>query len=688
MAISRYNWLNTLPLLGKYLVGIIMGSMLVFLFVKPTRFGQKYELGGVWRYDNLISEFNFAIQLSDEEINARSQTIKDNHQPFYKYLPQVNEKIEAHYYKNLVNEMTTWRNQSINPDAITHYTTYKQLGANILNEILERGIIDTTGNGPIQFINKDVIKASSLDTFYTLQESESYIIKKLEKLRATHPDIDALEPVLIASLQPNIVYDVESDEEFLKVELSEIEKTIGVYPKDSIIVNNGQKISSDILLKLDSYRNRVESISHLSEGGRMKALLGYYILCSLLCSGLVMFFQFREPELFRRYRHVVLIMLVITLFVYITHLCSINPAISVWIIPYCLVPLIFNEFHGYRVAITTHIVMILLANTIMNLGYQFVLVQLLAGLVALSFKFELRRSDQLLKAIGFVYATYLFASIGWSLIENPKFDFFGKAWMTHLVINAIMTFLVLPLVPIIGRMMGYMSDVNMLELNDFSAPLLNELSTKAPGTMQHSMQVANLAEAAATAIGANAKLVKIAALYHDIGKLTDPDYFVENQRHTQLHELEDPIVAAQRIIKHVADGIKIADEYRLPPAICKFIASHHGTTRVDYFFKNWQKGQKIVTQDDEIMFRYPGPKPQSREEAILMMADSLEASSRALNRPTVTDIEALVDRIITYKLNDGQFQQTDLTMIELEKCKLSFITTLSNVNHIRNAYPT
>ena len=367
-------------------------------------------------------------------------------------------------------------------------------------------------------------------------------------------------------------------------------------------------------------------------------------------------------------------------------------------IPFCIIPIILLNFFTAELAFFTHIVIILLVALLLGLDYPFILLQVVVGMVAIVSKLKTRYLSDYFRSLLYIGIAYtlvflslellrtgnLFAVVsrqGVLIEEGLRWPTLGWIWL-----NIFLTLLSYPLIPLLGKVFGLTSDITLMELSDLDNPLLKKLSLLANGTLQHSMQVANLSEAAAKAIGANALLVKVAALYHDIGKIKQAEYYIENQNNANPHDLMDAKQSAQIIIDHVREGVALAKRNRLPQILIDFIWTHHGTTTVAYFYRKYQlkhPDKKI----DEADFSYPGPLPSSKEQAILMIADSLEAASKSLQSPTEQQINDLVEQIIQGKITMGQLINTSLSFRELEQIKVVFKRLLKSINHVRIEYP-
>ncbi|HEX8377404.1 MAG TPA: HDIG domain-containing protein, partial [Pedobacter sp.] len=381
-----------------------------------------------------------------------------------------------------------------------------------------------------------------------------------------------------------------------------------------------------------------------------------------------------------------LILLVITsMLVFLTWSIKFNIP-SVYYIPYCIVPIIIRILFDTRLALNIHLLVVLIAGFVVPNSFEFSFIQIIAGITAIYSIKNLVKREQFLTSAVLILCSYFVAYLGISLVKNGSL--LNIEWLNFVpfIFSVLLSLLAYPLIYAFERVFGITSDVSLMEITNTNSKLLRELSYKAPGTFQHSLQVANLAEAAIFNIGGNALLVRAGALYHDIGKMENPQYFIENQnKKVNPHDSLSYEESAQIIIRHVNKGVEIARRNNLPELIIDFIKTHHGNTRMDYFYQSFLKNfpEKFI---DENIFRYPGPIPFSKETGVLMLADSVEAASRSLKEPDAESISSLVDRIIDYKLDQGQLNNSNITFKDLNIIKSIFKSMLMSIYHIRIDY--
>lgn len=464
-----------------------------------------------------------------------------------------------------------------------------------------------------------------------------------------------------------------------------IRRTFNFNSGDVIIARN-QRISDSNYQVLNEYLGPQMEESGFFSGNWLPYFVGYFLLTALIIGALLLYALKYFPEIYHKTSGVLFLLVWPVLFSFLVFLVNKNASISPYFIPFCLVPIIVHNFYGGRLALIVHIVVILIASFLSGLGYEFTFLQILAGIVTVLIISETRYWNKFFASILVILATYFIGYLGLALINSGSLISSEYAVFGWLSLNCLLLLLAYPFIPIVEKAFGFTSSITLAELADMNKPLLKELSIKAQGTLQHSLQVANLGEAAAEKIGANSLLVKTAALYHDIGKLKHPEYFIENTKGVNTHEKFNNFESAEIIINHVTDGIAMAKKARLPKPIIDIIKTHHGTTRVEYFYRK-QKADEPDREFDESIFTYPGPKPSTKEQTILMIADSIEAASKSLQNPTGQDIDKLIDGIIDHKVKLGQLSESKLTFNELDTCKEVFKSLLRSINHVRIEYP-
>lgn len=677
-------------------VGLILATIiLICIFLpKQARFRYEFQKGKVWDHENLISPYNFAILKTQEELNEDKKNILKTIQPIY----DVNSTISREQIDQFETDLAEkWQTNKL--DTTTQkIQDYRTVGNAILTHLYDRGILSL--NNRFQNRNDDKSPAAKQYNFTLIQDkiatqkntADCYTIESsyeyASNVLSNSPKI-LYKKFLLETLKNyitlNYVYNDQQTERLEQTALANISSTRGVVQKGELIAEKDKIISNETYQKLESLRKIYEDEGKIS-GNQMYVTLGQFLIISLaLCILLVFLYLFRK-DIYYNNRLLSIIMIVI-----IGMLAVLSWAIKIKIpnlyyIPFCSVPIIIRILFDSRVALNIHLLMVLLAALFVPNSYEFVFLQFMAGIVAIYSIKTLIKREQFFISSAIILATYLIAYFGLLLTRNGSLSTINVMDVIPFVVSVMITLMAYPLVYAFEKLFGIVSDLTLMELTNSNSKLLRELSFKAPGTFQHSLQVANLAEAAIYRIGGNPLLVRAGALYHDIGKMTNPQFFIENQKtEKNPHDELSPEQSAQIIISHVIKGVEIAKRNQLPDVIIDFIKTHHGTTKVDYFYNLFIKNNpdKLV---DESLYQYPGPIPYSKETAILMMADSVEAASRALKEHTEDSINNLVDKIIEHKLKLNQFANSNITLKEITESANIFKAMLKSIYHVRVDY--
>lgn len=666
----------------------MMGFCVFFvtLFLpKQARFRYEYEKGKTWMQKDLYSPYSFAIKKTNEEIENDKDEILKSVLPVYQKNSEVAENSLQAF--NIEFE-TKWSNSQF---LASDKEIYQNEGNRILKTIFSRGLMNPVKKYQRygEHYNFSLLEnniSSDLNTVdaFNLPNAIQYVQKEIQKNRSID-NKDWLIKLISNHLKANYVYDEQLTDKLEENALNSISLTRGLVQKGELIVAKGTMVNSAIFQKLESLRSAYEEDAKVA-GNRNLVLFGQLLLAGLIISLLMVFLYLFRKDIYDDNRQISLILLIITGML-ITLSWAIRIKIpSVYYIPFCIVPIIIRILFDTRLALNIHLLVVLIAGFFVPNSFEFAFLQVSAGMVAIySIKNLIKREQFLISAL-LILLNYFIAFLGISLIRDGSFT--DIEWLNFIpfVFSVLLSLLAYPLIYAFERVFGITSDVTLMELTNTNSKLLRDLAYKAPGTFQHSLQVANLAEAAIFKIGGNALLVRAGALYHDIGKTVNPHFFIENQnRGTNPHDTISYEQSAQIIIQHVNKGIEIAKKHQIPDMIIDFIRTHHGNTRVDYFYQSFLKNfpEKFV---DENIFRYPGPIPFSKETAVLMLADSVEAASRSLKDPDPIGISDLVERIIDYKLEQNQLANSNITLKDIETIKLIFKTMLMGIYHVRIDY--
>jgi hypothetical protein len=673
----------------QYVLLACTAILITFMIPKKGKFKYEFEQGKPWMHEDLSAPFAFAIRKSPEELTMEQNEVKTNFKPIYIYDETIENKQRSKFISLFTKEANA--QGGLNEEEKKYMLNR---GLAILDDYYNSGIIDLDSshrNRSREFIITEVKNNTGEDKplleYYTLGEhtfndAKSNLLDRVEKDSALNKAF--FIKALMNSLTENVFYDKRLSEQKLNEQLDNISTTRGAVKENEKIIKRGSIVTPDKYLILNSLRAEYEG----KLGKSYLIYIGYFVL--ICCLFVVYAFNlgiFHEKILTHN-RSMILILINVLLFTALTAYVVNKNITSVYLIPYCIVPIVLLAFFGVRIAVITHLLVVLLCGLIVPNAFEFILVQTLAGFTAVLSMARIRYISQFFISALLIFMTYCLVELGFSFIKSNLLKEISWGTFVWLGGNFILTLLAYPLIYANEKIFGFLSDISLLELSDINNKLLKELFLRAPGTFQHSLQVANLAEAVIDRIGGNALLARVGALYHDIGKLYSPEFFIENQKfgdnpHDGLSEIE----SAEIIIGHVIKGIEIATEKHLPRNVIDFIRTHHGTTRVEYFYKHYLKDH-AEEEVDETVFRYPGPKPSSKEMAVVMMVDSVEAASRSLKEPDEKQIDSLVDKIIDTKIQDAQFDYATITIQEINTARRIIKKLIKSIYHIRIQYPT
>jgi len=564
---------------------------------------------------------------------------------------------------------------------------YYKTGKTILADIYKNGILKKTdkksNNKNLYLIKNKEARLLSFNAINHLQNIEKNINTILEKEGLIEYSY-LYEELFFDIIKPNVFYNQNFSKKELEDQLSKISITRGNIDEGKLIIAKGAVVEAENYKILDSLKDEFES-ELWTNNNYYFIIFGYTVLVALVLMMLFLFLKKYRNDIYKNNTKVTFIFFNILLMVFITTLIVKYNEAYVFVAPLCILPLILKTFFDARLGLYVHVLTVLLLGFVVPNSFEYIFLQIIAGIVTILSVSELYKRANLFISVGQITLIYIVGYFAFHIIHEGNLD--NIEWLTFgfFLLNGMITLFVQPLIYIYEKIFGLVSDVSLLELSDTNSKLLKELSNKAPGTFHHSLQVANLAEAAANEIGANAMLVRVGALYHDIGKMANPTYFTENQiTNVNPHDELEPPKSAKIIIDHVINGIEIARKNKLPDRVIDFIRTHHGTNLVYYFYKKQKEIDEFTLEDD---FRYAGPTPFSKETAILMMADSVEAASKSLKNPTFLIINNFVDNIIAGQMKANQFLNANITFKEIEIIKKVMKQKLTNIYHLRVEYP-
>ena len=664
----------------KVFLFLLTTFIIVYMFPKGGKFKYEIPKGKPWQYENLYAPFDFAILKTEEELSAEKEEINKTHVPYYDYNAEVVAEVEAALEDQYVR---------IFPDTLTRRENMRleQFIDNTLEEIYDAGVLQEIvplspdqlvylreGNEVTEVTYKSILKQNQLRDFLNRKIDQAQLQNYREELIGLFFD----------TVKPNVTYNEALTQSDLESRYNQISYTRGNVERGTIIVAKGEVVEGDKLQILNSLKAEYES-QVWSEANYNWVIVGYTLLVFLALLMLMLFIRKYRYDIFQNNIKVTFIYFNVTLMVLLTVLVIRFNVAYVYVVPLCVLPLTIKGFFDSRLGLFTHVITVLLLGFIVPDSYEYMFLQIIAGIVTILTVSELYKRANLFITVGQITLVYIVSYFAFTIIqEGSIFEVEPETFLMFLL-GGLATLFVQPLIYAYEKIFGLISDMSLLELSDTNSKLLKELSDKAPGTFHHSLNVANLAEAAANEINANAMLVRVGALYHDIGKMRNPTYFTENQTtsvnsHDELSAKE----SADIIIEHVINGIEIAKKRNLPDRVIDFIRTHHGTTTVYYFLKKAMENDQEVNEDD---FRYPGPMPFSKETAILMMCDSVEAASRSIKEPTARTIDEFVEKIINKQMEDGQFLNSNVTFMEIQQVKKVLKRKLKNIYHLRIEYP-
>ena len=656
-------------------------GFIVFFFPKGGKFKYEFQKGKPWQFENLYAPFDFSIQKTDDELAKENQQIRENQSTYFRYDEQVVQNVYSAFDSKFNSQLQ---------DSGLRKNKQKELRStaiDILDLIYKNGILEPletapNGNSVFLIVNNEARKVSASD-FYRIGEVEESIKAVLSErgLSSYNKEFEALFFDLVT---PNVTLDKELTRKALEDALSKISYTRGTVDEGKLIIAKGEVVEADNLKILESLKSEYES-DLWTDSNSYYILVGYTVLVALVLLMLFLFLKKYRNEVYENNTKVTFIFFNILLLVFVTTLVIKYNEALVFVVPLCILPLILKTFFDARLGLFVHVLTVLILGFVVPNSFEYIFLQIITGIVTILTVSELYKRANLFVSVGQITLIYIVAYLAFHTIHEGNLK--NIEWFTLglFLLNGMITLFVQPLIYIYEKIFGLVSDVSLLELSDTNSKLLKELSNKAPGTFNHSLQVANLAEAAANGIGANAMLVRVGALYHDIGKMDNPTYFTENQiTNVNPHDEISPKESARIILDHVIKGIELARKNNIPDRVVDFIRSHHGTSLVYYFYKRQLDLEGEVDKND---FRYAGPLPFSKETAILMMADSIEAASKSLKNPTFLILDEFVEKIIAGQMKSDQFVNADITFKEIETIKKIFKLKLTNIYHLRVEYP-
>ena len=670
----------------KVILFLITTVSIVYLFPKGGQFKYDFNNGQLWKYDNLYATFDFAIQKTDEEISLEKTQIKTNTKLYFLYNTELVSKVNE-TFKNRIGILKV--NDSLTTDDISRL---KSVGESVINKVYTPGFLavinenKVSGNNQIIALKKDnEVQDVSFKSLLTSRDVLAIINNNLGK-EAYSLGQKSLLNILVSIIKPNVSYDKAFTDKVVENDINRISYTKGKVTEGELIILKGGIVEGKKLAILNSLKSESES-KVWTDSNYNWIVFGYTILVSLALLMLLLFLYKYRFETFENNNKVTFIFFNVFAIIFIQTLVVNYNSDYLYIVPLSILPIIIKAFFDARLGLFTHVLTVLLLGYIVPNSFEFIYLHIIAGIVTILTVSDLSKRANLFISVAQITGIYMITYFAFSIIKEGNALQINWDYFMLFAANGLLSFLSIILIYMYEKVFGLVSDVTLLELSNTNTKLLRELNEKAPGTFQHSMQVANLAEAAANEIGANSMLARTGALYHDIGKMISPMYFIENQS-TSVNPHNDlsPRDSSKMITDHVMKGVELAKKYKLPDRIIDFIRTHHGTSSTYYFYRKEQElnpDSKINVKD----FQYQGPIPFSKETAILMMCDASEAASKSIKNPTALYINNLIDKIISKQIADNQFLNSDITFREIEVIKKVIKKKLMNIYHLRVEYP-
>ena len=666
---------------------LVTATLLFFILPGEPKFKYEYRKGFPWQHENLVAPFDFAILKSDAEIELEKTNLLKEVIPYFHFDTVMAMRNSA--------KMASDLRAVAGPDNEEVERIILIIKKN-LTEIYQTGILQSSAESYAELKDKTEIKRR-IGSVVTPVAIENLYSEKTayNQISATIDDIASQKPGKrnwLAKVAPekyiasNLQYDKQTTEKEIDERIATISPSRGMVQVGERIILEGEVVDNEKYQILESLKTSFRQQTNTISNPLMLSLGKILFIISMLGLAIAFMFIYRQDVMFK-HRKIAFLMLFMVLMVFISMFVNGIPKLHIYLVPLAVFPIIIRTFFDSRTAIFMLFVISLIIGFYAPNHYEFILVQFSAGVVAVFSLNKIHRRVHLVKAMLLVMLTYLIVYSALTLIHEGTISGFNYIMLRWFALSSLFILLVYPLVFIFEKLFGFVSDVTLIELSDSNQPLLRKLAEEAPGTFQHSIQIANLAEEVILKIGGNPFLVRAGALYHDIGKISKPNFFIENQSMgMNPHDEMSYIKSAEVIIDHVRNGVKMAYKHKLPEPIVEFIATHHGTTKANYFFlkqKQENPGEKI----DLDSFAYPGPLPKSKEATVVMLIDGIEAASRSLKDKNFSNLKELIDSMINEKIKLNQLDNSALTFNDINIIKETLLNKLVNIYHVRIEYP-
>ena len=668
-------------LLYKTLIFITTVSIIVYFLPKEGKFNyDEFSINTPWKYGLLQASFDFPIYKNEQQVQKEQDSILATYQPYFHLDKEIGKnmqkKLREDYNKNLRNILP-----------VTNYIRYIE---RTLENIYNHGILSAEDaaliNGDsiklIQLIDKNIGTEKSTTELYTIKKAYEHLLN----VDTAYYDKRILQLCNLNDyLSPNLIYDKEKSESAKKDLLSKVSWSNGYVLNGQKIIDRGEIINEQTYNILLSLRKEWEDRSKSTKETRI-TIFGQVLFVSIFVLFFMIYLELFRKKYYERKGTLTLLFALVVFFPVILSIMVTQSMGNVYVVPFAMIPIIVGIFLDSRTAFVAHAIIVLLCSITLRYPYEFIVLQMGAGMAAIYSLRELSQRSQLFRTAVIVFVCYALLYFAFALIQDDDLTKLNTRMYIFFGINGILLLFAYPLLFILEKTFGFTSNVTLVELSNINNSLLREMSEIAPGTFQHSLQMANLAAEAANKIGANSQLVRTGALYHDIGKIQNPAFFTENQSGINPHKSLSYEQSAQVIINHISDGLKLAEKHNLPKVIKDFIRTHHGAGVAKYFYISY-KNEHPDEEVDISLFSYPGPNPSTKEQAILMMADAVEAASRSLSEYTEESINGLIEKIVDGQVSEGYFKECPITFKDIALIKTLFKEKLKTMYHTRITYP-
>ena len=669
----------------RILLFIVSCVVIIYFFPKSGKFKYSFENGRPWQSDNLYAPFDFAIKKTDKELDEEKTNIRLATKVFFNKDSLVLNKSLNLLYTKIDNPSNDSVINTLNKRELK---LIKSTGVTILYNIYSRGLLDENydykSNQIVSLlINNKQVNSGYFSDFHKPEDLLTFINNEIISL-----NVQEFKPQIVSILFDLVESNISLNESLTKNSIEEalanVSPNRGIIEKETLIISKGEVVEGDKLKILESLKNEYET-SSVSKTNYYLIISSYSLLVILTLLMIILFIRKFRKKIYLNLNQLSLVFFNVTLLVLITTFVVNIESSYVFVIPICILPLLLKAFFDSRIAFFVHSVTVMLLGFIVPNSYEFIFLNIIVGVITIISSDDLYKRANLFITVGQITVVYMISYFSFFVIHEGNIDNLEIFNFLLFILCGLLTLFVYPLIYIYEKVFNLVSDVSLLELSDTNSPLLKELSNKAPGTFHHSMNVANLAESSANEIGGNSMLARVGALYHDIGKMNNPSYFTENQvTGTNPHDKLSSLESVNIILDHVSKGVEIAKKNNLPNRIIDFIRTHHGTSVVHYFYENDLNLNLKPNIED---YKYSGPKPFSKETALVMMCDSVEAATKSLENPDSEKINSFVETIIDKQIENNQFENCSITFKDIKTIKNVIKKKLANIYHIRVEYP-